>query len=232
MCHPTHCRAEGCQGPPGHPQTSPWGTQGLTAGICATQWEEKLGLYRCLRAGAPQASKVLPIFEQCVPSALGHGGHSQSSGAATSSPEWWVAGSAQGNWVRGPWDCAIQVRVGTPASLLLTRSSPRDGPIAGDRLVFVSTLVHWECQPPSSTRSREPRPGLWWLTAAAVTLVYYTVLISNFSLFKRTLKTLFLTLVLCEACSCVRGGSGTRLSARLLQALGPGRQGVSNRSGS
>lgn len=128
MCHPTHCRAEGCQGPPGHPQTS-WGIQDLTAGIRATQWEEKLGLYRCLRAGAPQASKVLPIFEQSVPSALGHGGHSQSAGAATSSPEWWVAGSAQGN-------CAIQVRVGTPASLLLTRSSPRDGPIAGDTLVF------------------------------------------------------------------------------------------------
>lgn len=152
MCHPTHCRAEGCQGPPGHPQTSPWGTQGLTAGICATQWEEKLGLYRCLRAGAPQASKVLPIFEQCVPSALGHGGHSQSSGAATSSPEWWVAGSAQGNWVRGPWDCAIQVRVGTPASLLLTRSSPRDGPIAGDRLVLC---------PPWCTGSanHHPAPG-------------------------------------------------------------------------
>ncbi|EDL89142.1 rCG29470 [Rattus norvegicus] len=104
--------------------------------------------------------------------------------------------------------------------------------LQGTGWFFVSTLVHWECQPPSSTRSREPRPGLWWLTAAAVTLVYYTVLISNFSLFKRTLKTLFLTLVLCEACSCVRGGSGTRLSARLLQALGPGRQGVSSRSGS
>lgn len=136
LCHPTHYRAEGWQGPPGRPQTSPWGIQGLTAGICATQWEEKLGLYRCLRAEAPQAGKVLPVFEQCVPSVLGHGGHSQSSGAATSSPEWWVTGSAQGNWVRGPWDCAIQVRVGTPASLLLTRSSPRDGPIAGDTLVF------------------------------------------------------------------------------------------------
>lgn len=62
LCHPTHYRAKGCQGPPGHPQTSPWGIQGLTAGIRATQWEEKLRLYRCLGAGAPQARKVLPVL--------------------------------------------------------------------------------------------------------------------------------------------------------------------------
>lgn len=66
-------------------------------------------------------------------------------------------------------------------------------------------------------------PGLRWLPATAGTLVYYTVLISNnLSLFKRTLKTLFLTLILCKACSLCEGwgGSGTQLGARFLQALG------------
>lgn len=178
--------------------------------------------------GPPQTGKVLASLEQCVPSVLGHGSHSQSSGAAACSPKWWVAGSAQGNCVGGPWGCATQVRMETLASLLLTWFSPRDGRLQGTRWFL---CVHLGALGVPTTLQRPVQGAQAWPVAAAVALVYYTVLISNVSLFKRTLKTLFLTLVLREACSCVRGGSGARLSARLLQALSHGCQAASSRPG-
>lgn len=81
------------------PTDSLWETQVLTVGICVAQGEEKLGLYRCLRLDHPKPA-VLASLEQYVPSVLGHDIHSQSPGAAT---KWWLAGSAQGNYVGGLW---------------------------------------------------------------------------------------------------------------------------------
>lgn len=171
----------GWQGHPGHPQT-PRGDPGPHSRHLCCSMGRKLGLYRCLRLAHPKPA-VLASLKQYVPSVLGHSSHSQSPG---------VAGRfCPGEQCRGPLElCATQVRMGTPAFLLLTWSSPRNGPIAGDTLV--SLCPPW-CIGSASHHPapRESRPGLWWLPAAAVTLVYYTVLISNFSLFKRTLKTLF-----------------------------------------
>lgn len=52
-------RVQSCAIPPTAELKAVRVLRGLTAGICATQREEKLGLYRCLRAGAPQASRAV-----------------------------------------------------------------------------------------------------------------------------------------------------------------------------
>lgn len=99
----THYRATWMAGSSWPPTDSPVGDPGPhSRHLCCTMGRE-VGTVQVSKAGPPQAGKVLASLEQYVPSVLGHGGHSQSPGAATSSPKWWVVGSAQGNCVGGPW---------------------------------------------------------------------------------------------------------------------------------
>lgn len=130
-------------------------TQVLTAGICVAQWEKKLGLYRCLRLDHPKPA-VLASLEQYVPSVLGHSSHSQSPGAAPSGgwqvlPKGTVSGALGALCHTG--------QDGDPSlptsDLVLTKGWPNR---RGHTCFFVSTLVHWECQPPSSTHGIQACP--------------------------------------------------------------------------
>lgn len=124
--------------------------------LCCTMGRE-VGTVQVSEAGPPQAGKVLASLEQFVPSVLGHGGHSQTLGQQPAHPtgEWQVL--LRGN-VSGPLGAVCHTGQdgdpSLPTSVLVLAKGWPD--CRGHTGFFVSTLVHWECQPPSSTQSREP----------------------------------------------------------------------------
>lgn len=125
----------------------------------------EVGTVQVSEAGPPQAGKVLASLEQLC----------QVCWATVATAKPWgsnqltqvVSGRfCSGEMCQGPLGlCATQVRMGTPASLLLSWSSPRDGPIAGDTLV--SLCPPW-CTG-SANHHPAPSPGnqAWPVVAAS-----------------------------------------------------------------
>lgn len=218
---------QGCmgarQGHPGHPsQTATLGSSRSSQNghLCRTIGRG-LGTVQVPEGRPPQAGKALASLDS-VPSVSGHGGHSQSPGP----------GSPERRVLSGPcwglWGCAARSGWG------LQPPSIRPGPPQGGPWLLCVCPSALGVPTAFERPVQEPRRGPRWLPAPAATLVYYTVLISNFSLFKRTLKTLFLTLVLCKACSLCEGWGGARAPVSVPGSCRPtkgGRQGASSRSG-